>query len=28
VQPYRDNVNFFGLALRYQFGRDDAPKPQ
>jgi MtrB/PioB family decaheme-associated outer membrane protein len=24
VQPYRDNVNLFGLTLRYQFGRDDS----
>jgi hypothetical protein len=24
VQPYRDNVNLFGLTLRYQFGRDEA----
>jgi MtrB/PioB family decaheme-associated outer membrane protein len=24
VQPYRDNVNLFGLTLRYQFGRDQA----
>jgi len=23
VQPYRDNVNLFGLTLRYQFGRDE-----
>jgi hypothetical protein len=22
VQPYRDNVNVFGLTVRYQFGRD------
>jgi MtrB/PioB family decaheme-associated outer membrane protein len=22
VQPYRDNVNLFGLTVRYQFGRD------
>jgi MtrB/PioB family decaheme-associated outer membrane protein len=25
VQPYRDNVNVFGLTVRYQFGRDSAP---
>jgi hypothetical protein len=25
VQPYRDSVNVFGLTVRYQFGRDDAP---
>jgi hypothetical protein len=25
VQPYRDNVNVFGLTVRYQFGRDDTP---
>jgi MtrB/PioB family decaheme-associated outer membrane protein len=24
VQPYRDNVNLFGLTVRYQFGRDDS----
>jgi MtrB/PioB family decaheme-associated outer membrane protein len=24
VQPYHDNVNLFGLTVRYQFGRDDA----
>lgn len=24
VQPYRDNVNAFGLTVRYQFGRDVA----
>jgi MtrB/PioB family decaheme-associated outer membrane protein len=24
-QPYRDNVNLFGLTLRYAFGRDGAP---
>jgi hypothetical protein len=22
VQPYHDNVNLFGLTVRYQFGRD------
>ncbi len=27
VQPYRDSVNVFGLTVRYQFGRDDAPHP-
>jgi MtrB/PioB family decaheme-associated outer membrane protein len=26
IQPYQDSVNLFGLAVRYQFGRDDAPK--
>jgi hypothetical protein len=25
VQPYRDNVNLFGLTVRYQFGGGDAP---
>ena len=25
VQPYRDNVNLFGLTVRYTFGRDDGP---
>jgi MtrB/PioB family decaheme-associated outer membrane protein len=25
VQPYRDNVNVFGLTVRYQFGRDTSP---
>jgi MtrB/PioB family decaheme-associated outer membrane protein len=24
VQPYRDNVNLFGLTVRYQFGRADS----
>jgi MtrB/PioB family decaheme-associated outer membrane protein len=24
VQPYRDNVNLFGLTVRYQFGRGDS----
>ncbi|MEP6884848.1 MAG: MtrB/PioB family decaheme-associated outer membrane protein [Gammaproteobacteria bacterium] len=25
IQPYRDNVNLFGLTVRYQFGRDNTP---
>jgi MtrB/PioB family decaheme-associated outer membrane protein len=25
VQPYQDNVNLFGLTVRYQFGRDTTP---
>jgi hypothetical protein len=25
VQPYRDNVNVFGLTLQYNFGRDTTP---
>jgi MtrB/PioB family decaheme-associated outer membrane protein len=29
IQPYRDNVNLFGITVRYQFGRDAAaPKSQ
>jgi hypothetical protein len=24
IQPYRDNVNLFGLTMRYQFGRENA----
>jgi MtrB/PioB family decaheme-associated outer membrane protein len=26
IQPFRDNVNLFGVSVRYQFGRDTAPK--
>ena len=26
VQPYRDNVNVFGLTVRHQFGRDTGAK--
>ncbi len=25
LQPYRDNVNVFGLTVRYQFGREHTP---
>ncbi len=25
LQPYRDNVNVFGLTVRYQFGRERTP---
>jgi MtrB/PioB family decaheme-associated outer membrane protein len=28
VQPYRDNVNLFGLTVRYQFGQDGATVPK
>jgi hypothetical protein len=28
VQPYRDNVNLFGLTVRYQFGQDGATAPK
>ena len=27
IQPYRDNVNLFAVAVRYQFGRDNTPRP-
>jgi hypothetical protein len=26
IQPYRDNVNLFAITVRYQFGRDNAPR--
>ena len=28
IQPYRDNVNLFGLAVRFQLGREDATPQQ
>ncbi len=27
IPPYRDNVNVFGLSMRYQFGHDAAAHP-
>jgi MtrB/PioB family decaheme-associated outer membrane protein len=26
IQPYQDSVNLFAVAIRYQFGRDSAPR--
>ena len=26
IQPYRDSVNLFAITVRYQFGRDNAPR--